>query len=44
VGIKEKTNKEKGTVCSHVDADDLLKNYPSELDNAMHCLSIYLIF
>jgi hypothetical protein len=32
IGVKEKIDKEMGTVCSHRHADNLLKAVPSELD------------
>jgi len=36
IGVYEKVYKQRGTVCSHKDADDLLKDVRSELDQYMY--------
>ena len=38
IGVYEKVYKERGTVCSHKDADDLLKDVRSELDQYMYVI------
>ena len=40
IGVKEKIDKEMGTVCSHRHADNLFKSVPSEFDISVSLYNI----